>query len=98
MNILEQMKQDFDKFIKECEKKLDDKKDSKKMICLDDIDKLCRFWNDNVFEFVTGVLELISEEEDEESPYLMEGGNWYKNCRRLTPIEVEEITGYKVEV
>lgn len=64
-----------------------------------DIGKLCKFWNDNPSDYEVGTLYEISEEKADNYPYAMDSfyGCWYKHCRRLTPAEVAEITGYKVE-
>ena len=64
-----------------------------------DIGKLCKFWNDNPSDYEVGTLYEISEEKSDNYPYAMDSfyGCWYKHCSRLTPAEVAEITGYKVE-
>lgn len=58
-----------------------------------DIGKLCYFYEENDSLFL-GVLDEI----DGEGLYSRKGGcaKW-THCRRLTPAEVAEITGYKVE-
>jgi hypothetical protein len=58
-----------------------------------DIGKLCYFWDDES-ENAVGVLEKMDESIP--YPYRNKDGFYY-HCRRLTPAEVAEITGYKVE-
>ena len=61
-----------------------------------DIGKLCRFWNDNPQDYVVSILCEVYERGD--YPYGIDCCDcYYKYCRRLTPAEVAEITGYKVE-
>ena len=64
-----------------------------------DVGKLCKFWNDDPNQYAIGIFSKVSEEEDDNYPYRMDciEGLWYKHCRRLTPTELAEITGYKVE-
>lgn len=107
---IEELSELFKKTLDECHRKFLDylhngckqtKVEEVRLVNDNDIGKLCRFWDDNVFDYNVGLLEIISEEEgDTDCPYCMEGGYgcWYKHCRLLTPSEVEEITGYKVEV
>lgn len=100
-DIFEQMRKDFDVFMTRAENLIGKYKAEEYshsvFVDSDDIGKLCRFWDDNIFNFVDGILENISEEEGNGCPYLLEDGHWHKNCRRLKPEEVAEITGYKVE-
>lgn len=61
-----------------------------------DIGKLCKFWNDDPEDYVVGALYYI--EKIVAYPYCIDCCDcWYKHCRRLSPSEVTEITGYKVE-
>lgn len=56
----------------------------------EDIGKLCWFWDKECNKRM-GILDHI-----EDGLYYVK--NWfYGHCRRLTPAEVAEITGYKVE-
>ena len=59
----------------------------------EDIGKLCWFWDDE--NRVVGILSHIGKDS---FPY-KDGERFFgwKHCRRLTPAEVAEITGYKVE-
>lgn len=59
-----------------------------------DIGKLCCFWNDEGDKKVISTLRGVHKENL--YPFFYWDGH-YKHCRRLTPAEVAEITGYKVE-
>ena len=61
----------------------------------EDIGKLCWFWDFKDEDKQIGVLVKISATIS--CPY-RSGYTWYQHCRRLTPEEVAEISGYKVEV
>lgn len=58
-----------------------------------DIGKLCKFFGTFGFPFI-GILAGFTYDRRP----IKTGGNIYKKCYRLTPEEVAEITGYKVEV
>ena len=53
---------------------------------------LCVFWRDDSHKYY-GVLDYIQGSGD----FKMIGGSSFPHCRRLSPAEVAEITGYKVE-
>lgn len=59
-----------------------------------DIGKLCWFWDDDEDDKTLDILKDTSI-----GPRHFEGKatRWYYNCSRLTPDEVAEMTGYKVE-
>ena len=61
--------------------------------------KLCKFWNDDPSKYMVGMLHATDFEGGDNYRYCVycAEGCWYKHCRRLTPAEVAEITGYKVE-
>ena len=60
-----------------------------------DIGRLCKFWNDDVKDYVVGTLCKVHKRVA--YPYCIGCCDcWYKYCCRLTPAEVAEITGYKV--
>lgn len=60
----------------------------------EDIGKLCWFWDFDDDDKQVGVLVGIAKDS---CPY-RNGYSWYQHCRRLTPEEVSEIAGYRVEV
>ena len=63
-----------------------------------DIGKLCYMWDNNRDTKAFRVLGRISKQLGEKYPYLSkEDTDCWKHCRRLTPTEVEKITGYKVQ-
>lgn len=62
----------------------------------DDIGKLCRFWGRDYKDAELGILEEISYDGDEVR-YMSKEEYWYYHCRKLSPSEVAELTGYKVE-
>ena len=59
-----------------------------------DLGKLCLFWDDNQKAKVVDVLKDISKGSRR---FERKTAGWYYHCRRLTPTEVAEISGYKVE-
>ena len=61
-----------------------------------DIGKLCRFWTIDYKDAELGILEEISYDCDEVR-YMSKEEYWYDHCRRLSPSDVAELTGYKVE-
>lgn len=65
----------------------------------EDEGKLCWFWDDEEKEKNVGILLRIDTKSDTEFRYIRESQltTVWKHCRRLTPAEVAEITGYKVE-
>ena len=58
-----------------------------------DIGKLCYFWDFHKDDKQVGVLVKLDQDA---CPY-HNGYTYCSHCRRLTPTEVAEITGYKVE-
>lgn len=56
----------------------------------EDVGKLCVFWDSDETDNVISTLTRITR-------YYHSKENSYNHCRRLTPEEVAEITGYKVE-
>ena len=58
-----------------------------------DIGKLCCFWDFDEDDKQIGVLVEL---DTDSCPY-NDGYTYYQHCRPLTPTEVAEITGYKVE-
>lgn len=58
-----------------------------------DIGKLCCFWDFHKEDKRIGVLMKVDADS---CPYY-NGYTYYSHCRCLTPTEVAEITGYKVE-
>ena len=98
MDIIEQMKQDFDKFISKWESALEKYKETTvkvKMATEEDVGKLCFFWDDPKDDGSKGVLKWILNKD--QYKYVNQSGFAWNYCRRLTPSEVEEITGYNVE-
>lgn len=59
----------------------------------EDIEKLCCFWDFHEDDKQIGVLVEL---DTDSCPY-NDGYTYYQHCRRLSPSEVAEITGYKVE-
>lgn len=59
----------------------------------EDIGKLCCFWDFAEDDKQIGVLVEL---DTDSCPY-NDGYTYYQHCRRLTPAEVAEMTGYKVE-
>lgn len=62
---------------------------------VNDTDKLCWFWDRDYKDAELGILEEVSCDDDEVK-YLSKEEYWYYHCRRLSPAEVAEITGYGV--
>ena len=62
----------------------------------DDIGKLCWFWDDSEKYKSIGILDEY-DKYGEECKYFSRCSGNYRNGRRLSPAEVAEITGYKVE-
>ena len=60
-----------------------------------DVGKLCWFWDNEERDGERSILKVVHSKEN--YPYLTEDCNSYVHCRRLSPSEVAEITGYKVE-
>lgn len=60
----------------------------------EDIGKLCKFWDSDTDEKNISVLKKINKECS--YPFVHNDG-YYGHCSPLTPAEVAEITGYKVE-
>lgn len=59
-----------------------------------DIGKLCEFWDGDFRGRCISTLECLQKSNH---PYKAKYGAGWEHCRRLTPAEVAEITGYKVE-
>lgn len=98
--ILERMQKDFNDFIQKADElvakyKKEDSYEMKQATELD-IGKLCWF-NDYEGEKFIDILEDY-DTDNKGGSYFAQGSqtSWYC-CRRLTPSEVSEITGYKVE-
>ena len=64
-----------------------------KEVLEEDIGKLCWFWDFDDDDKRIGVLVGIAKDL---CPYRNKYA-WYQHCRRATPAEIAEITGYKVE-
>lgn len=71
-----------------------------------DVGCLCEFWCDDIYSgHIIGILKRIDSKEFMEKNNLEVDGFYvetyhnthWQHCRRLTPDEVSEITGYKVE-
>lgn len=62
----------------------------------EDIGTLCRFWGRDYKDAELGILKEVSYDDDEVR-YLSKEDYWYYHCHSLTPSEVAELTGYKVE-
>lgn len=62
-----------------------------------DIGKLCKFYDDKNSFHAVGLLEQLNPRKGSLLKYRMKNGFDFGHCRRLTPAEVAEITGYKVE-
>lgn len=94
------MEKEFNELIKhglELIEKLKEGKELIKEADENDVGMLCKFWDDNPEDYGVGILSEV--DEDDNRCYCMESsyGDWYKHCRRLTPDEVSEFTGYRVE-
>lgn len=62
------------------------------------VGRLCVFWDDSFPGKMYGILEDFGEDvQTKRLSYYCKDTRWYDNCRRLTPAEVAEITGYDVE-
>lgn len=95
MNVFE-MEKEFNDLIKhgqELIEKLKQEKEPVKEVTKKDIGKLCCFWDFREDDKQIGVLVEL---DTDACPY-HDGYTYYQHCRRLTPAEVAEITGYKVE-
>ena len=57
---------------------------------------LCRFWDNDEID-VSRICKLESMTNDSDYPYLDNNGDEWKHCIRLSPSEIAELTGYKVE-
>lgn len=100
MNVFE-IEKEFNDLIKQGQeliKKLKQEKENVKESDENDLGALCKFWSDDPRHYVVGILFEIFEYDDYYQ-YAMDCSCMceYKHCRRLTPAEVAEITGYKVE-
>ena len=62
----------------------------------EDIGTLCKFWGRDYKDAELGILEEVSYDGDEVR-YMSKEEYWYYHCHKLTPSEVAELTGYKVE-
>lgn len=60
----------------------------------DDVGKLCLFWNVDGVYYI-GTLKSI-DVKSKKRFYLLDIG-YYEHCHKLSPSEVAELTGYKVE-
>ena len=63
----------------------------------DDIDKLCKFWDNNENNFRISILRSIKIESKTDYPFSDDFDDEWLHCRRLTPSEISELTGYFVE-
>ena len=63
----------------------------------DDIDKLCKFWDNDENDFRLSILRSIKIESKTDYPFEDDLDVEWIHCRRLSPSEVAELTGYKVE-
>lgn len=61
----------------------------------DDLGCLCYFWDEEDDKEELGILNGYDPSDDDK--YHITGLGWFQHCRRLSPSEVAEITGYKVE-
>lgn len=96
MNIFE-MEKEFNDLIKhgqELIEKLKQEKEPVKEVTEEDVGKLCEFWDGDHKGHAISTLERL---QPGEFTYKATYGAGWKHCRRLTPTEVAEITGYKVE-
>lgn len=59
-----------------------------------DIGKLCWFWDD---EENVKVVDILKDTSIDPRHFKGKATGWYYHCRPLSPAEVAEITGYKVE-
>ena len=65
-------------------------KQTEREVTVDDVGKLCWFWDGNCLKHI-GILEEILDS----GAYWSLNEGRYAKCRRLTPSEVAKITGYK---
>lgn len=96
MNVFE-MEKEFNDLIKhgqELIEKLKHEREPVKEADENDIGKLCWFWDDEEDMKFPGVLTEILNNNS--YPFGYRAG-CYRHCHRLSPSEVAEITGYKVE-
>ena len=63
----------------------------------DDIDKLCKFWDNDENNFRISILRSIKIESKTDYPFSDDFDDEWLHCRRLTPSEISELTGYFVE-
>lgn len=96
MNVFE-MEKEFNDLIKhgqELIEKLKKEKEPVKEATEKDVGKLCWFWdNDEDNKGIGTLTEILTD-----NPYsFCYRAGCFRHCRRLTPAEVAEITGYKVE-
>lgn len=97
----EQTLKEFNDLVKhgqELIEKLKQATESVKEADKNDIGALCKFWDDDPSRYIVGTLCGV-DESGYIHPYCVKSfyGDRYKHCRRLSPSEVVEITGYKVE-
>lgn len=62
-----------------------------------DINKLCKFWDCDENDFRLSILRSIKIESKTDYPFVDDFDTEWLHCRRLSPSEVAELTGYKVE-
>lgn len=91
--ILERMQKDFNDFIQKADELVAQYK--KPEVKKSDIGCLGYFWDLFTEDKVLDVLDGV--DKDSVYKYVSKDGFGYKHYRRLTPSEVAEITGYKVE-
>lgn len=60
-----------------------------------DVGCLCYCWDEEDDKEELGILEDYDKSDDDK--YHITGLGLFQHCRRLTPSEVAEMTGYKVE-
>lgn len=109
MNVFE-MEKEFNDLIKHGQELIEKLKQnydaSKKEATEKDVGCLCEFWCDVIYSGrIIGILKRIDSKEFIEKNNLEVDGSYvetyhnthWQHCRRLTPAEVAEITGYKVE-
>jgi hypothetical protein len=96
----EEMEKEFNQLMKhgqELIEKLKQEREPVKKVTEEDIGKLCKFWDDEACIQAVGLLERLNPREETSLKYRMKNGFDFGHCLRLTPAEVAEITGYKVE-
>lgn len=62
----------------------------------DDVNKLCTFWDDDENDFSISILRSIDIGSQTDRAFVDDFDGVWIHCRRLTPSEVAELTGYKV--